>query len=202
MTTATGEAPPLGMRIARLRKLNGLTLEALARLAGITKGYLSKVERGASEPSISTVLKLAGALGLSAGELLDELEASDDVVVVRPTDRVPFARAKGREGYVYEAIAAHRANKVMTPFIMRPPVQDGGPLQLVEHAGEELIHVISGAIELVFEDRRVLLQPGDSAYFNASVPHRSRSIGPEPAEALVVVAPTQPRRAVPARGSG
>ena len=55
MTTGTGEPAPLGLRIARLRKLNGLTLEELARRAGITKGYLSKVERGASEPSISDV---------------------------------------------------------------------------------------------------------------------------------------------------
>jgi transcriptional regulator with XRE-family HTH domain len=180
----------LGSRLAGLRKLNGLSLEEVALRSGLTKSYLSKVERAVSQPSIATVLKLARALGVTSGQLLGEEPHEDGIVVVRKEDRVPFSRAEGRSGYAYEAIAAHRDHKAMTPFIMRPPLRSGGKPDLVDHPGEELIHVIHGEMEVAFADRTVHLRAGDSLYFDASIPHRSRSLGKVPAEALVVVSAT------------
>ncbi|MBA3624656.1 MAG: helix-turn-helix domain-containing protein, partial [Methylibium sp.] len=162
----------LGARLLALRTLNSLSLEEVARRAEITKSYLSKVERGLSAPSLATVLKLARALGLSSGQLLGDEPRDDEVVVVKAADRVPFSRTKGRAGYLYEAIAAHRPTKAMMPFIMRPPLRSGTKLEMVTHAGEELIFVVSGEMEIVFAGRSVVLQAGDSVYFNASVPHR------------------------------
>jgi transcriptional regulator with XRE-family HTH domain len=186
----------LGRRLGALRKLNGLSLEEVAHRSGLTKSYLSKVERAVSQPSIATVLKLSRALGVTSGQLLGEEPQDDGIVVVKKEDRVPFSRTEGRSGYAYEAIAAHRPHKAMTPFIMRPPLRSGGKPDLVDHPGEELIHVIRGEMEIAFADRKVRLRAGDSIYFNASVPHRSRSLGKVPAEALVVVSATsgEPKR--------
>lgn len=174
-------------RLSALRTLNGLSLEELARRAGLTKSYLSKLERGVSQPSIATVLKLAKAFGVSSDKLLSQTPQSDDVVLVRKGERVPFSRVEGRVGYAYEAIAAHRVDKAMTPFVMRPPLRSVAKADLVTHAGEELVFVISGEMEIVFADRSISLQAGDAVYFDASVPHRSRSLGKVTAEALVVV---------------
>lgn len=181
----------LGERLAALRKLNGLSLEAVARLSGLTKSYLSKVERGLSTPSIATVMKLSEALSVTSGQFLAEADP-EEIVVVKAAQRVPFRRSAGRAGYAYEAIAAHRADKAMTPFVMRPPFRRGKSIDLVTHPGEELLYVISGEMEIIFKDRRVALGAGDSVYFNASIPHRSRSVGKVLAEALVVV--SEPRR--------
>lgn len=181
-------------RLAALRTLNGLSLEELARRAGLTKSYLSKLERGVSQPSIATVLKLAKAFGVSSDRLLSQTPQGDEIVVVRKDERLPFSRVDGRPGYAYEAIAAHRVDKAMTPFVMRPPLRRLAEEDLVTHAGEELVFVISGEMEIVFADRCITMQAGDSVYFDASVPHRSRSLGKVPAEALVVVsAPGKPQ---------
>ena len=181
-------AGSLARRLAALRKLNGLSLEDVARLSGLTKSFLSKVERALSQPSIATVMKLSRALGVTTGQLLgDEEPGYEDILVVKKGDRVPFSRTEGRRGYAYEAIAAQRATKSMTPFIMRPPLRSAGEAELVDHAGEELIHVIRGEIEVAFAERKVVLRAGDSLYFDASIPHRSRSLGKARAEALVVV---------------
>ena len=185
MDTASVES--LGARVAALRRLNGLSLEQLARLSGLTKSYLSKVERGLSAPSIATMLKLARALGVGSGQLLGQSVEEEDIAVVRAAERVPFSRDKGRTGYAYEAIAAHRPNKAMTPFVMRPPFRRGKSVDLVTHAGEEMVFVIAGEMEIVFRDRVVALKAGDSVYFNAGIPHRARSVGDVLAEALVVV---------------
>lgn len=184
-TKATIE--PVAKRLAGLRTLQGLSLEQLALKSGLTKSYLSKVERGISQPSIASLLKLAQAFGVPAGRLLDDEPEHEGVTLVRKQDRLPFSPKEDQSGYLYEAIAAHRTDKCMTPFIMKPPLLKDSKLELVSHAGEELIFLIAGEMEVVFKDKRIAMRAGDSLYFDASVPHRSVSIGKKQAEALVVV---------------
>ena len=63
----------LGERLAALRRERGLSLTALALKAGVTKGFLSLVERGRKAPSISTLLRLSQAYAIPVGGLLDEI---------------------------------------------------------------------------------------------------------------------------------
>ncbi len=177
----------LAERLSSYRRLKGLSLEQVATRAGITKSYLSKLERGLSSPTVGTLLRLAQALGRSTEQLIGNAAQDEDIVLVRAEERIPFTRSKEWEGYVYEAIAANRGKKAMAPFIMTPPTIVNEKTDLVSHAGEELIFLISGVMEIVFEDRVIRLQAGDSLYFNASIPHRSRSLGEQAAKALMVV---------------
>ena len=186
----------LGERLAAFRKLNALSLEEVSRRAGITKSYLSKLERGLSSPTIATLIKLAGALHIKSEQLINADSTGGDIMLVRADERVAFSRSRERAGYTYEAIAAQRPDKAMMPFIMSPPTVITDEQSLVSHPGEELIFMISGTMEVIFADRVVHLSPGDSLYFNASIPHRSRSTGEVPAQALVVLSdPTQRRSA-------
>ncbi len=75
----------------------------------------------------------------------------------------------------------------MQPFVMLPPFTVSADQPMASHAGEELIFVVSGQMEVLFDDRTVRMNAGDSLYFNAAIPHRSRSIGKIQAQALVVV---------------
>ena len=83
-------------------------------------------------------------------------------------------------------LAAGKRFKSMEPFIMRPPTtfQDD---RRFDHAGEEMVFVVKGAIEIEFAGECHVLSEGDCAYFDAHLPHRTRSIGPDIAEALIVV---------------
>jgi transcriptional regulator with XRE-family HTH domain len=60
----------LGQEIRRRRKVAGKTLEGLAEAAGISPHYLSTLETGKRDPSVSMVTKVAKALGVAPGELL------------------------------------------------------------------------------------------------------------------------------------
>ncbi|KUE90837.1 XRE family transcriptional regulator [Cupriavidus necator] len=174
-------------RLAALRKLNGLTLEELAQRASLTKSYLSKLERGLSSPTIGTVLKLAEALDATVDQLIAKPQRGNEILLVKAADRVPFSPSAERQGYTYEAIATERVDKAMQPFVMVPPFTLAQDQPMASHAGEELIFVVSGEMEVLFDDRTVRMRAGDSLYFNASIPHRSRSIGKTLAQALVVV---------------
>lgn len=176
----------IGSRIRFMRLQRRMTLDQFAAATGLTKSYLSKVERGLSVPSISTALKVAGSFKLSVGQLLGEEPAPSAICVTRERDRKSFMRGGSHAGYDYEAIAAAKPFKSMEPFIMRPPLafQDN---RMFQHSGEEFIFVLSGIMEIQFPKRKVTLRSGDSIYFEAHIPHRSRSLDGQSAEAVVVV---------------
>ncbi len=183
--TSTGVS--IAERMSFLRKQRAVTLERLAETSGLTKSYLSKVERGLSVPSISTAMKIAESLDLSVGQLLGETQYEGAISIVRHNERRAFMRGSSSSaGYNYEMLAPGKQFKTMEPYIMRPPAKFQNDLRF-NHGGQEIIFVLSGAVEVEYGGTLHALAKGDCAYFDAHVPHRSRSLNNKIAEALVVV---------------
>jgi transcriptional regulator with XRE-family HTH domain len=165
-----------------VRRQRGLTLEQLAAQTGLTKSYLSKVERRQSTPSIAVALKVARALDVDVGRLFSDDEAQEKITV---------DRARGRGPDRNQALASAMLGKSMSPFVIRPTGKLSGDPH-AEHPGQEFVFVHAGRIELDYGDQTLTLAAGDSAYFDASVSHKIRAVGAGPAE-VVVVAQTEPR---------
>lgn len=160
-----------------VRRQRGLTLDALAGTTGLTKSYLSKIERGQSTPSIAVALKVAKALDVDVGRLFSDEAAQEKITV----DRAPG----GPDGERYRVLASSLLGKTMSPFVVCPtekPADDPHP----QHAGQEFMFVHAGRVELDHGDRTIMLGAGDSAYFDASISHTLRAVGAEHAEVLVV----------------
>lgn len=172
----------LSLRV--LRRQNGLTLEALADRAGLTKSYLSKLERGQrGAPSISVAISLANALGVEVSRLFGEQADTETITVDRATERTALAASETR----YDGVAVGMVGKQMLPFVLYPPT-DETQCVFREHGGDEFVLVQRGVVELLFPDRQERLDVGDSAYFCGGVPHRFRSVGQDQAEVVVVIA--------------
>ncbi|MES1945269.1 transcriptional regulator [Salinisphaera sp. PC39] len=168
-----------------IRKRLGLTLDALARSTGLTKSYLSKVERGLNTPSIAVALKLAEALDVSVEELFSEGDTSADAYsLVRADERRSMSRDGG---LAYASLARHAGRNRLLPFVLYPQAEFGQSA-FKEHVGEEFVFVHRGRVEVDFMSERLILECGDALHFNAQMPHRIRSVGDETAELLVVVA--------------
>lgn len=178
----------LPFRLRALRRQRGLSLEQLAQQTGLTKSYLSKLERGVSEPSISTVLRLSEAYETSVAQLIgtgqDGLDES--ISVVRADEREPLVRTGVEFGYRYQAMAGKRKVKSMEPFIVHPPRELPVEQTVFPHAGEEFMLVLKGAVEVVVGEKQFTLKTGDSLYFDAELPHSMRTVGRINAEVLVV----------------
>ncbi|MCV7194082.1 helix-turn-helix domain-containing protein [Mycolicibacterium brumae] len=168
--------------MVRIHRLNaGLTLAELADQVGVTKSYLSKVERGLSSPSIAIALRIADVLGVDVAEVFgDSASSGSEVVVERSSGRL---RAEPDALPVYDPIAAIRSGKQMHPFVVHPAADAQA---LVHHPGEEFVYVLAGSAMLTVNDDEVELATGDCAYFAASNPHRLRSTSETPASVLVV----------------
>jgi transcriptional regulator with XRE-family HTH domain len=182
----------IGTRIAERRAELGITLERLAAATGFSKGYLSKIENSRKVPPIGSLSRIAAALRTDITELLHTPAAALDggLSVVRAGERRPVVRGGTAFGYDYVSLADNRRDKKMEPFLFTFPSQIDKYV-FFEHDGEEFMFVLSGRVEWQAGSRKLVLEPGDSIYFDARLPHRGRSLEGE-ATALVVTYSPRP----------
>jgi transcriptional regulator with XRE-family HTH domain len=183
----------LGPRISLMRRGSALTLEQLAARTGFTKGYLSRIENSKVIPPIGTLVRLANALGVGVADLFDARVPAileDRVSFVKRHEQRGIVRGGSSFGYDYLALASRRHSKHMTPFIMIFPEKLAKDVKF-DHEGEEFVYLLEGRVEfkLVVDGRTQLfvLEPGDSLYFDSTLPHSGRSLQGE-SKAIVVVA--------------
>lgn len=174
----------MSVQLKILRKKMGMTLEQLATQTGLTKSYLSKVERGMSSPSIAVALKLAKALNAQAEELFStEPLPAEGYSLVRQEQR---GTPDGQAAITHVPLAKHIGHRSLLPFMVYPP-RSFGRSAFKEHVGEEFVYVHRGSVEVDFGNERLILEEGDALHFNAQKSHRIRTVSDTQAELVVVV---------------
>jgi transcriptional regulator with XRE-family HTH domain len=176
----------IGARVGELRAKQGITLDQLAASTGFSKGYLSKIENSHKVPPIGTLSRIAAALSTDITSLLNAPTGAPDKAfsVVRAHERRSVVRGGTAFGYDYVGLADNRREKRMEPFLFTFPSQIDKYV-FFEHEGEEFMFVLSGRVEWQCGGEKLVLEPGDSVYFDARLPHRGRALEGE-ARALVV----------------
>ena len=178
----------LGNQVRKLRTARSLTLQDLADLTGLSKPNLSQIENNLVTPPIATLLNIATALGVPIGYFFQESPQQRNMIVVRKQDR--YGVAKGPHishiGYQYEPLAYPKIDKSMEPFIVEMEERETSDIVFNNHRGEDFLYVLQGRLEFCYADDSVVLEEGDSLYFDSIVPHGYRGIG-GPARTLVVI---------------
>jgi len=184
----------IGEKIRDLRKKAGLVLQDLSDRTGLSKPLLSQIEKEMISPPIATLLKISKALNTNISFFFQDDGSEERVVVVRKDEsKVIDSRYFGREesGYYYEALAYKKPKKYMEPFLVEFKRKRPERLSYFSHDGEEFIYLLEGKLEFRTEDQQYLLDPGDSLYFESSIPHAYRALGRKNAKALTVVYPVR-----------
>lgn len=172
----------IGPKVRKLRRDRGLSLQQLAKRAGLSAAAIHKIENNGMTPTITTLLKLAAALNKSVGYFVDEGESPRAVEVVRRESRPPVFTSK--QGLALENISGRYG-----PFFLAGaeaeilPRADSGPEPMV-HQGEELVLVTKGALEFVIEEETYRLRTGDCIHFRTNRPHAWRNPASTPARAI------------------
>ena len=182
----------IARNINTLRKKRKMTLEKLAELTGLTKGYLSKIERSRKAPPYSTLNKIAVAFGADPAFFLEEnyRDKKETQISFTKKGRGKIIRSVGSlaegslYGYGYEALASDKSGKNMEPFIIEPSFDEEATFQ---HEGEEFMYVLEGKHELIYDGRRYIMERGDCVYFDAAVPHTGKSLGKKKARLLAIM---------------
>jgi len=173
--------------IKKFRIGKKMSLERLARLTGLTKGYVCKIENSDKSPPFSTLIKIADALDTDISLLMaEDSEAPENInlCIVKKNERKEVVSRGTLYGYHYEALAHKKIGKNMEPYIILPAFDEKG---VFSHEGEEFMYVLEGTHEFIYDGKKYLLREGDSIYFDSIIPHSGRSLGNKKAKILAVM---------------
>ena len=178
---------PVGDIVRALRLHRGMTLDALADLTEISKGHLSRFERGEKSVSVAALVRIATALNTSVSALLGEKPHDDTVHVVRANDTAH--RWKAEEGYEYLSLAPAGGTQGPETFKVKLS-SDAIVAQHAYHSGEEALLVLKGAVEISFPSHKLSLAAGDYAQFPGFTQHSIRGLEDD-TELFVVIIPRE-----------
>ena len=176
----------IAKNMKKIRLESNMTQERIAELSGLTKGYISKIEKSDKAPPLSTLSKIANALDVDITILAaEDLETPEDVslCIVRRGDGKKISSAT-LKGYHYEALAYKKSGKNMEPFFLMPAFDEKA---VFSHEGEEFMYTLEGVHEFIYDNRKYILNEGDSIYFDSRIPHTGRSVGTQRAKILAVM---------------
>lgn len=166
-----------------------MTIEQVASQIGVTKGYLSKIETGLSDPSVAVLGRLAEAFGVPMSTMF-ESGSGYELSVVRANERLPLTRPGSKQGYVFESLVYRKANRRFEAFLLTYPTRRDP--STYRHPGEEVLYVLEGELLFRYAGVEYILKPGDCVSFDARIEHQGEAYGDQPAKALVVVIPGPP----------
>jgi transcriptional regulator with XRE-family HTH domain len=186
--TSSGTRRPLvGPRLRRIRQERRLTIEQLARATGLTKGFLSQVERDRANVSVASLLRICDVLGVRVGELFDEDQAgfvpADDRLALHfggtgVTDFLLTPRSNRRIQVIHSTVAPGGNNE-----------EDGEPAyRTISDA--QFIHVTKGEFEITLDGEVFRMRAGDSLTFTGRERKTWRNPSDQDTELLWMLTPS------------
>lgn len=176
-------ATPIGARLRAARTSQGMSLSQVATTTGLSKGFLSRVERDETSPSVATLVQLCQVLSLPVGALFAEPE----VQLVTWEDAPPINL--GGFGADERMLSPRGQERVQVLRSELEPDAHGGSDLYTINCDVEVLHVVSGAVSVRFADRTVTVESGAALTLPGREPHTWRVEGGEPAVVLWTIVP-------------
>jgi transcriptional regulator with XRE-family HTH domain len=163
------DAPRVGARVRSLRRERGLTIEQLAAATGLTKGFISQLERDRTAPSLSSIARICDALGVPLSRIFEPEPAP---ALVRRSERTRLDGASSSENHLLSSREESRFQAIES--LLGPGATAGDELSSLP--GEmEFVYVLEGSLELQVGDETHLLQEGDAFTYPLAKPHTWRN---------------------------
>ena len=177
--------PALGERLRAFRRARRLTLRQVSEVAGVTEGFLSQVERGTSNASITTLRAIAETLGLTLADLFDA-ENDSGHRVLRAHERASI-EADGVIKYMLTRRPLRNLEVVDGEFEVG--ASTGGPDGHAHGDSQELLVVIAGTGVVTLGSAQYTLHAGDSLEYQSSTSPGVPNVGRSKARFLFIISP-------------
>lgn len=160
----------IGPRLRRARAARRLSLADVAVRAGLTKSFLSRVERDETSPSVGSLLRICDAVGMRA----EQLFATPTTRLVRAGERPSLDGLPGAS--VVDTLITPVSERHLTVLESVASPGGSGGAQLYSMPSEcEVCFVLEGTAELVLDEGSYVLEAGDALTFGAGTPHTWRN---------------------------
>ncbi|HEV7184388.1 MAG: helix-turn-helix domain-containing protein [Actinomycetales bacterium] len=173
----------VGARLRASRQAQGLTIEQVALATQLTKGFVSRVERDQTSPSVATLVTLCQVLSLPVGSLFEEAET--EIVHLEEAPHINF----GGHGATERLTTPRSQSRVQVLRSHLEAGADGGNEFYTINCDVEVLHVIEGQVTVHFTGRSEQLRAGDTLTFSGREPHNWSNRTNAPAEVIWVIVP-------------
>jgi quercetin dioxygenase-like cupin family protein/DNA-binding XRE family transcriptional regulator len=161
-------------RIRELREISGISVETLANELGVAKDLFLKYEGGSIDIPVSFLFKIAHKFDMELSALLGGDEPKLHVYsVVRKGKGLKVQRSKQ---YKYESLAYKFIHKKAEPFMVTVEPSTDDSLEFNSHPGQEFNFVIEGTMKIIVDSHEIILQEGDSIYFDSGYKHAMKAM--------------------------
>ena len=165
----------IGKKINQLREEKNITVEELAQAAKIEIPQLQKIEAGETNPSLSTLIKIARRLGVRVGTILDGSEDSNPVLTTSQNGWVAlnsFNNTGAEHQHLnFISLAQNKKDRNMEPYLVNVTYSENEPSKSSSHEGEEFLFVLEGELTVYYGNQTYNLAAGESIYYDSVVPH-------------------------------
>jgi transcriptional regulator with XRE-family HTH domain len=181
--TADRAVIPMGAKLRSARTAQGMSLAQVAQTTGLSKGFLSRVERDETSPSVATLVQLCQVLSLPVGALFAEPDVQHVAFAAAPRINLGGVHADER------LMSPRGEQRVQLLRSELAPDAHGGPDLYTINCEVEVLHVVSGAVRVRFADRSVAVNAGDALTFPGREPHTWEVVAGRAAVVMWVLVP-------------
>lgn len=178
----------LGRQIKHLRGSLGLTGADFAAAASISASMLSKIETGQISPSLQTLQNIAQALNVPVSTLFSgHGRQHQDCSFVRAGTGVTINRRGTKSGHRYQLLGHSLEGDIVVEPYLITLLDDAVPYTGFQHAGIEMIYMLTGAVTYRNGERLYPLKPGDTLMFDSTAPHGPQVLDELPMTYLSII---------------
>lgn len=173
-------------RLRELREVLELSAQEVAESCHLRVEEYMALESGESDISVNVLQTIARRYGISLDVLMfGEEPKMNAYFITRAGAGVSVER---RKAYKYEALASGFRDRKADPFIMTvEPAPADAPMHLNSHEGQEMNYVLEGRLLLSLNGKELVLNVGDSLYFDSSLPHGMKALDGRPVRFLAII---------------
>jgi len=160
----------LGTILRKQRKELKLTMKEVAERARISEGFLSQIENNVNNPSVDTLKNICSALGINAGDVLNQVEKGDKFVLIRRGDwreiDIPHS------GFATKRFFSPDDRSIIDSAILVIEQGKSIPVRKNIRNSQELLIVLKGKVELELGDEKIMLSDGDAIHYWSNPAHQ------------------------------
>jgi transcriptional regulator with XRE-family HTH domain len=173
-------------RLRGLRDVLELSIEEISQSCGISIEEYERAESGKVDISVGMLQKISRQYGISLDTLMfGEEPKMSSYFLTRAGKGVSVERSKA---YKYEALASGFRDRKIDPFIVTvEPKDEDAPLHLNSHSGQEISYILEGRLLVNLAGKEIILNPGDSLYFDSLQPHGMKALDGKPVKFLAAI---------------
>lgn len=178
----------LGDKIKTKRTQQGITLEQLATSAGVSKGLISQIENNRTVPSLPVLFNIIHSLGEDLKTFFEDMQASADnrqIMLIRRGEEKKFEKEPVK-GFSYKRILTRAVVSQATDIVLLELKKGASRKTMIQTDAFECKYVLKGKIEYQIEKETLILNEGDTLFFDGRAKHRLKNVGPGDAQMLVL----------------